>query len=405
MVETQTANIHDLFQQMRAYKPQEKPLGAIIGGGKQRGAVGNLNPAGKVKQFLTDQENAQLRSDTGKRMIDAFNDLPHVKEYAAAALAGQVKKDWYRHGSETISNVFGPDAPRFAGLLAAMSPQTSVQINFHNALRTFINWDNAGRPTDETAIRNIMEASSLKSEKSSVSSKSNVLEAWAHNAVRILQSDAPEHVTLSGPKVDSFYENLRDNVHEVTNDAHMATFANVLPSKLKGELNLSGPGKSPTYLAMSAKVRQAARMLTKMTGDEWKPDQVQAAIWSWAKTAMEEAKRQHKTMGELGSTIPELIKNGDINDDLIRSTPDFHNLFSSPEHAGFLAGSRYAEAAKSVAGKTRPDAVPAAPSEKAAAAARALRPHLERTGKRLEQTRQKRLAAKRRGESVDEGEE
>ena len=378
----------DYFQQDKSTDTQ--PLGARLPG--QRGAVGDLNSAGKVKQFLTDQENAQLRSDTAKRLIDTFNHLPPHEEYAAAALAGQAKKGWYKDSAQAITNVFGPDAPRFAGLLAAMSPQTSVQMNFHNALRTFINWDNAGRPTDATAISKLMEQSALKNPKAT--GNSNILHSWVANSVRALTDPDPEKMTLSGPKVHSFYQNLRDNVHEVTNDAHMATFANVLPTKMAGTLNNSGPGKSPTYLAMSARVRQAAQMLSKKTGETWTPREVQETVWSWAKTAMEHANEQGKGMGALGPTIPELVKNGEITDDLIRSTPDFHNLFGAPEHAGFLAGSRYAEAAKSVAGKAGAGAGAAAPSEKAAAAARTLRPHLERAAKRLEGVRQERAASR-----------
>lgn len=334
-----------------------------------------------VTNLLTDQERAQLRSNTSQKLIDMFHkELPHSDEYAAAALAGKAKKGWYRDSAQAIVNQFGPDANRFTALLSSMSPQQSVQANFHNALRTFVNWDKAGRPTDPAAIRSIMEDSSQRSPLNR--GNSNVLQAWVPNAVRALTDTDPEKTMLSGPKVNSFMQNLRDNVHEVTNDAWMATFAKVDPAKLGGSLNKSGPGKSPMYMAMSAKVREAARTLSKLTGETWTPREVQETVWSWAKTAFEHAE-------ELGDrTIPDLVKHGAITDDLIRSTPDFNQLFSSPEHRGFLQNSRFAGAAEQLAGGKEQSTHTAGTSEKSAAAESALRPSLEAAARRLESVRQ-----------------
>lgn len=366
---------------------------------KQRGGVvGGKQPNPKVeaiKPFLTDKERAQLRTDTAQRLADAFDALPDTHEFAAAALAGEAKKGWYRKSAEAIANVFGPDAPRFAALLAAMSPQTSVQMNFHNALRTFINWDKAGRPSDVAMKPNKDGSFTPRSwaiEKimyDSVQKKSpddpGVLGAWVPNAVRALTHPEPGSLELSGPKVDSFMRNLIDNVNEVTNDAWMATFSKVLPEKLGGSLNKSGPGKSPTYLALNAKARQAAAMLTHMTGEQWTPREVQETVWSWAKTLFEHASAQGAGLNGTPSLV-DMLKRGDITDELIRSTPDFHQLFSSPEHSGFLESSRFGENAKRVAGGKSEGANPSGPSEKSKAAQAALRPHLISAAKRLEET-------------------
>jgi hypothetical protein len=119
-----------------------------------------------------------------------------------------------------------------------------------------------------------------------------VLDAWVNNAVRALTADDPHNIKLSGPKVHSFYNNLTDNVHEVTNDAWMSAFAKIDPAKLGGGLTKTGPGKSPTYLALSAKVRDAARMISHLTGETWTPAEVQETVWSWAKTAYEHAEEK-----------------------------------------------------------------------------------------------------------------
>ncbi len=333
---------------------------------------------------LTADERDQLRTDTTKRMIDAFHALPDTHEYAAAALAGQAKKGWYKASAQAITNVFGVDAPRFAALLAAMSPQTSVQMNFHNALRSFVNWDKAGRPTDPKQITDIMRGSVLRQENGA-----GLLHAWVPNSIRALTDAEPEKTVLSGPKVNSFNQNLRNNVNEVTNDAWMANFGKVDPRKMGGGINKAGtqPGKSPTYLAMSAKVRAAAGMLSKLTGETWTPAEVQETVWSWSKTAFEHAEKSSDK-----KTIPELVKNGDITDDLIKSTPDFHQLFSSPEHAGFLSGSRFKEDAARVPGSQGAGAEPATSGKALAAAHQALkgplREHLAEAARRLESIRQ-----------------
>jgi hypothetical protein len=338
-------------------------------------------PGPELSPHLTEQEHAQLRTDTSKRLVDAFHSAPATEEYAAAALGGKAKKGWYRDSAKAIANVFGADAPRFSALLAAMSPQTSVQMNFHNALRSFINWDKAGRPQDPAAITKILSDSSLKGPETP--GTGNVLGAWINNSVRALTSENPDKLTLSGPKVHSFYQNLHDNVNEVTNDAWMAAFAKIDPAKLGGALNKAGPGKSPTYMALSAKVRAAAKMLTHMTGDSWTPREVQETVWSWAKTAYE-----HAEQGDM--TIPELVKHGKLTDELIRSTPDFHQLFSSPEHRGFIADSRYARNAEQLASRQGEGANAAGPSKKSAAAEKSLRPSLISAANRLESLRQER---------------
>jgi hypothetical protein len=342
---------------------------------------------------MTDAEKAQLRTDTAARMIDAFHSLPDTHEMAAAALAGQAKKGWYADSAKAITNVFGPDAPRFAAVLAAMSPQTSVQMNFHNALRTFVNWDNAGRPTDPQAIKDIMGNSVVGNNKND-----SVLPAWVPNTIRALTHPTPEELTLSGPKVDSFMKNLQGNVNEVTNDAWMASFAKIPQTKFSGGLTQSGPGKSPTYLAYSAKVREAAAMLSQKTGEKWTPAEVQETVWSWAKTAYEHA----DSFGPMAS-IPELVRNKEITDELIRSTPDFHKLFGDPEHAPVIGGSRYAQNLSRLDGEEGAGTVRPAPSEASQAAARSLEPHLNAAAERLETVRQERASARAAGHGNPDG--
>lgn len=369
--------------------PPPSPPPLALSFPKQRGGPKFEAPS-SITKYLTEPEKAQLRTDTAQRLVEAFHALPHTNELAAAALAGRAKRGWYDQSAKAITNVFGPDAPRFTALLAAMSPQTSVQMNFHNALRSFIGWDKAGRPTDPAAIRKIMEDNSLKSPKARPEGSSNVMDAWFNNSVRALTDADPEKLTLSGPKVDSFMKNLMGHVNAVTLDAWMSSFARIDPGSLAGKLNQSGPGKSPMYLAYSAKVREAAQKLSKLTGDKWTPAEIQETVWSWAKTAYEHA----EDFGSM-ATIPELVKNGEVTDELIKSTPAFHDLFSEAGHSASLRDSSFSGGLERLHEGTGSHPGEGASSEKADAAARSLKPHLYKAAERLEGVRQERTAAKR----------
>jgi hypothetical protein len=360
---------------------------------KQRGGSFKPQLPGIISKNLTEPERNQLRADTIQRVTDAFKELPDTKEIAAAALAGNAKRGWYKEATQAIGNVFGADAPRFTALLAAMSPQTSVEMNFHNALRTFVNWDNAGRPKNPTMIHGIMGDSVLGNNKTD-----SVLDAWKNNSVRALTAEDPEKLTISGPKVNSFMRNLHGAMGEVTLDAWMASFANLDAGKLKGALNKAGdaPGKSATYLGYSAKVRQAADMVSKLTGEKWTPAEVQETVWSWAKSAYEHADAQ----GGM-ATIPELVKNKEITDELVRGTSDFHSLFNDYEHSSVLRGSKFAGGLDKLSTAQGSAPGPRAASEAVTAASKTLEPHLNAAAERLEQVRQRRAAEKRGTGPID----
>lgn len=287
----------------------------------------------KAVKNLTPAEQAKFRSDTAKTFVEYLTQLPSKQEFAAAALGGQAKRGWYEGSTQAIVNVFGPDAPRFAALLSAMSPQTSVQDNLFNALQTWKNWTAAGRPTDRNAIIEIM-GQSVQGDKGIDS----VLEAWRNNSVRALAAEDPATLTLSGPKVDSFMKNLQGNVNEVTNDAWMAAFTLVDQNIFGGSITKTDPGKGPAYLAMNARTRETAAYLTKLTGETWTPAEVQETIWSWAKTLYEKA----GAAGETRSAV-QLVRDNALTDELIASTPDFRTLFYDQRFQPILEQAGYAE--------------------------------------------------------------
>ena len=287
-------------------------------------------------RFLTPAERAKLRSNTIKTFVDVFNSLPSEKEFAAAALGGQAKRGWYKHSTQALIEVFGVDAPRFAALLAATSPQTSVENNLINALNIWKNWTAAGRPIDQKVILRVMGESVMGNK-----GEDSVLPAWRNNSIRALTSASPEELVISGPKVNSFMLNLRGFVNEVTNDAWMANFALVDQVIFSGSLNVAGtdPGKGPGYLAMSARVRAAAKYLTKLTGETWTPAEVQETVWSWAKTLYELQERQGESR-----TALEILQAGDLTDEAIATTPDFATLLNNGTYRQILTEAGYGDA-------------------------------------------------------------
>jgi len=343
----------------------------------------------KAVKNLTPAEQAKFKSNTARTFVERLTALPSKQEFAAAAIGGQAKKGWYQGSTEAIVTVFGPDAPRFAALLSATSPQTSVESNLYNALQVWKNWTAAGRPTDEALIIRVM-GDSVQGSKG----EDSVLDAWKNNTVAALTVEDPGTLILSGPKVDSFMRNLQGNVNEVTNDAWMAAFALVDQNIFGGGITKTDAGKGPGYLAMNARVRETAAYLTKLTGETWTPAEVQETVWSWAKTLYEKA----GSAGESRSAV-QLIRDDAITDELIASTPDFRTLFYDArfqpilEQAGY--GDQLAKLRAATAGADDAAGIqkPGASGQASALDPEATRKLNERNAKRLDKLRKQREQA------------
>ena len=354
-----------------------------------------------VMKYMTPDERVKLRRDTAQKIVDLFENLPAAEEMAAVAFAGRAKRGWYRESSKAIVEIFGAnDAPRFAALLAAMSPQASVEMNLHNALRTWGNWVAAGRPTEPAEIIRIMGRSVAGS-----MGEASVLDAWKNNSIRSLAADDPMDIKLSGPKVNSFMQNLRDNVNAVTIDAWMANYSNVSQDLFKGTGNDPDAlgqvvGKGPGYVAMSAAVRRAAEVATRKTGQKWTPEEIQETVWSWAKSLYEKS-------DERGITTNELLKAGGLTHEQINETPDFGRLFVSNVYRKLLEDAGYGkEIEAQLARGGEPDAAgngnrgDARSAEGSGFTQPSFERHLKRAAERLESLRNDR--ALNRAKPVDE---
>lgn len=349
-----------------------------------------------VAEHLTAREASRLRHGTAQQLLDVFETLPLDSDYEDAATAAVAKKGWYERSTKALRAVFGPvDSVRFAALLAAMSPKTSVEQNLLNALRLWVNWEEADRPTAPAAVRRLLGRSVQAG---------GVLPAWSQNVVRALRAEDPLAIQLSGPKVDSFMHNLWGHMNHVTNDAWMATFALVHERVLSGRMQairdesgalVGGPkmrGANPGYLALSVKIRRVARSLTRKTGITWTPANVQEAVWSWAKTLYELADAE-------GSSAVRVLKEGGLTDAAIAQTPDFEQLFvMDAEVREILEAGGYGEVLE-----TLERAVGRAARRRHAATggvdqatARGVTPALLRSAKRLDTVRKERRARSER---------
>jgi len=347
-----------------------------------------------ILPYLQPDEAAKLRAHTASNFVNLFSSLPDAKEMASVAYSGRAKKGWYQNSAAALREVFGPiDAPRFTAVLAATSPQTSVESNTINALRIWTNWDAAGRPTDPAAIKAIV-GRSVQGKKG----EESVLDSWLPNTIRALTAEDPASMRISGPKVNSFMLNLQDYVHEVTNDAWQATYMGIPKNSFTNSAKKREiAGKSPMYSAANAKARQAAEILSKRTGEKWTPAEVQETIWSWAKTLYE----QRSSAGE-DRTMKQILAAGGLTHEAIGATPDFEKLFIDGVYRNILEQGGYAPQVRTleslVAGRAPTAGLAgltgnAAAPEGAGIAADAFTRDLNRAAGRIEGVRNDRLAA------------
>tara|TARA_B000000609_G_C24182254_1_gene359873 strand:+ start:4993 stop:7599 length:2607 start_codon:yes stop_codon:yes gene_type:complete len=266
---------------------------------------------GEVTQLIGSQKNIEA----AERLLDV---LPPAKEMTALGKIGGAKRGWYRASTQALVDVFGDDAPRFAALLAATSPQTSVESNLINSLNIWKNWTAAGRPTSREKILDVM-GDSVQGEKG----RDSILGAWENNTVTALSTVDPSDIRLSGAKVDSFMANLSDDVYRYTNDAWMANISGIEQSLFQG----GGKGP-PAYHVVSAYGRQVGNSIGLT------PREMQETAWTAGMALLEGAKSR-------GIPVTEMVDKLTRKD--ILATPDFATLFQMPEYRGVLSEAGYGD--------------------------------------------------------------
>jgi hypothetical protein len=144
-------NLGREFVDSIADHPEGKIQQGLDISGSKKPALHDLIPGFKgIAPYLTPSERENMLTRSAKLIVEKFQNLPSAAEMASVAYSGRAKKGWYRQSSQALVSVFGQsDAPRFAALLAALSPQTSVESNLANALNVWRGWIEADRPRDE----------------------------------------------------------------------------------------------------------------------------------------------------------------------------------------------------------------------------------------------------------------
>ncbi len=352
-----------------------------------------------VAPYLTPEERGRLKKSSARKLVDFVKSLPTADEMASVAWSGRAKRGWYERSATALMEIFGAeDAVRFAALLAALSPQTSVESNTFNALATWVNWNDAGRPTDRRAIIAVM-GRSVEGDKGEAS----ILDAWINNSVRALGSDSPADLDLSGAKVNSFFANLVGVVDEVTNDAWMGAYAAIPASKLRGPETEDAVGrverKGIGYIAMNVVARRAAEVLSQRTGQDWTPAEVQETVWSWAKTLYERR-------DSMDQTTEEILAAGGLRHEDIAGTVDFALLFTNGVFRRILEVGGYGDQVEALGARGEGGRGPdqqgdAASAEGSGVAEDVFAADLQAAARRLERVRSERLAraAERRGTS------
>jgi hypothetical protein len=327
-----------------------------------------------LSRFFTEPEIAKLKNtQSAASFMALMKAIPNAREMATVAEAGMAKRGWYQASAHALQNVFGQDAPRFAGVLASTSPQTKVQDNLLNASNIFKNWNAAGRPSDprlfniinepgvagalmlkkarggemvrilEEEARRIfiaaggddglfdlgrMQLQILGDSVQGTKGIDSVLDAWVGNTIRSLNvpDSQMSDLVLSGPKVDSFMRNLVGNTVEVTNDTWIANYLGIPQTAFSGSLNPAriDPGKRPGYIAANVLTRNAADILSNRLGERVTGPEIQEMVWSWAKAVSERARSQ-------GMSPVAFIKDGRLTDSMINDTPDFSRLLNDPD--------------------------------------------------------------------------
>lgn len=266
--------------------------------------------AGMTEEELDWFQNAYAnhRANT----IDSYLRAPTPRAWASAALRGAQARGWYEASRQGIQEAFGDDAPRFAALLAATSPNKSVRENVRIALETWRNWVGAGRPTDADEIRRLTTAQ---------------MDSDLGNTVRALQAD-PEALVrgdriLSGPKVHPFFRNLM-GLSDVTLDTHMARAAGTMPKRLDAQHR---------NVALKALTRNAARELEELLGAPVTEQEVQEMVWAYAR-GLTEASSNKSTADVLEEVMKNpdmLLAGGKTLDDRILDSDPIGTLLGDPE--------------------------------------------------------------------------
>jgi len=132
--------------------------------------------------------------------------------FLRASIQGYKKyKDWYRNTRSSLINKFSSDYKIVAGLIASTSPRRDVQRNIRIAINIYKAYQNNPKQLIDEMINN----------KQVFCKKYELMNAHYNNVKRTLTHNYNKPLTLSGNKVNAFYNNMIGNYDYVTIDIWM----------------------------------------------------------------------------------------------------------------------------------------------------------------------------------------
>ncbi len=310
-----------------------------------------------IAGHLTPTEHASIKRGAINDLVSLHNSLPDGEQWEAAATAGRAKRGWYANATKSLIRLIPDeeDRRRLVGLLAATSPRAPVKKNLQMTFRIWADWRRRGESKDPAVLKRMLGmlgddwSPEMRSDLASVRAKmkdarekrkagialtsadaltpgeadllarvpKNPIQlgfmpsSHGPNVIKALSGDLNE--PLSGPKVDSFRQNLLGDLHRSTNDVWMAYFGGVDHGVL---------GKPYGYHAMTAKIRETAAKLG------WHPAEVQETIWSYFR----ELARLQKGERDPREALRDITHEG------VNRTPDFATLLAGDPHVQKEAG-------------------------------------------------------------------
>ncbi len=276
-----------------------------------------------LQPYVSDEDVLRLSPTHADELVRIFNHLPPSLEVAAGAHLGRAKRGWYRSAARALNRLFGPQAPQFAALLAATSPQKAVEANLRNAGAIWLAFHEQSPDAHLTPpeVLAVLQQPSFRQRVKDLGGYTVGNEF--NNVARALTFSGgfpPE--LISGPKIDSFWRNLLDESQAVTNDVWNAHGLGVEQTLFSGRERTAAEGgpdaigpigtRSPGYMAVSAKFRKAAHLLNAAQGpggQTWTPAEIQETFWSAVRglAALGGLPRRALRRGQPGAPSPEQI--------------------------------------------------------------------------------------------------
>lgn len=265
-----------------------------------------------IVEHIAIEELQKLNRVGAERLQRLYKATPAKRELRSIAEFGSAGRTWYQDFRAVMdaAGLSAQDEYYLAGVLAATSPNKSVRSNAQDAMRILGAWNEAGRPKDPAAIRELLAA---MPQKVALSDRNNVVAVLANTDT----DTAISQMSDQSRKVKPFFRALMGDENAVVLDTHMARLFGVRQKKL---------AKANMDRALTATVKEVAKRMG------WTPAETQAAMWTTARYYGNAVRRALDAGRPIGPVMAEPVTNAALirDDDLATLlTNDFAQDFEA----------------------------------------------------------------------------